>query len=95
MLDYQANEKLEAKKKGSSRKRSSSGHERRDSQGEGEGEGGAKRRKVNTKRDIEKIDYSEKPTESENDEMSQMRGMHSTFKRFQYISKCKIFSKLV
>ena len=78
MLDCQANEKLEAKKKGSSRKRSSSGHERRDSQGEEEG--GAKRRKVDTKRDIEKIEHSEKPTESEkNDEMSQMRGMHSTF----------------
>lgn len=93
MLDCQANEKPETKKKGSSRKRSSSGHERRDSQGEGEG--GAKRRKVDTKRDIEKIDHSEKPTESENDEMSQMRGMHSTFKKGSVHIQMQIFLQII
>ena len=72
MLDSQASEKREAKKRGSSgRKRRSSGHERKDSQGE-EGGGGKKRRRI-TKRESE---GSEKRAESSDDELSQMRGTH-------------------
>lgn len=69
MLDSQANKKQEAKRSSSSRKRSINGHKKWDSQDE-EG-GGVKRRKI-TKR--EKIDHSEKSTESANDEVSQLKG---------------------
>jgi hypothetical protein len=70
MLDSQANEKHEAKR-GSGRKRRSSGHERQDSQEEG----GKKRRKV-TKREIDRTDHSEETAESADEEKSQMKGTH-------------------
>ena len=75
MLDSQAKEKHEAKKRGSigRKRRSSGGHERKDSQREGGGD--MKRRKV-TKREIEGIDHSEKSAESSNDEISRMKGTH-------------------
>ena len=74
MLDSQAKEKHEAKKRGSiGRKRRSSGHERNDSQGEGGA--GKKRRKI-TKREIEGIDHSEKSAESSDDEISRMKGTY-------------------
>lgn len=73
MLDSQAG-KIEEAKKSSSRKRSSSGHERRGSHEEGDRGLGVKRRKVANK---ENIDHTEKAAESAvSDEMSQMRGMH-------------------
>ena len=75
MLDGQAKEKHEAKKRGSiGRKRRSSSHERKDSQGEGGG-GIKKRRKV-TKREIEGMDHSEKSAESSDDEISRMKGTY-------------------
>ena len=74
MLDSQAKEKHEAKKRGSiGRKRRSSSHERKDSQGEG---GGDKKRRKVTKREIEGIDHSEKSAKSSDDEISQMKGTH-------------------
>ena len=75
MLDSQAKEKHEAKKRGSSgrKRRSSSSHGRKDSQAEGGGD--MKRRKV-TKREIKGIDHSEKSAESSDDEISRMKGTH-------------------